>query len=82
MSLPQLPLRVIAGVIPATIVVTVGALIILLALFLPKERQRYALQVWAGVIDLVPMLVGVQVESQRRTAQLRRVRPAKNKTHV
>jgi hypothetical protein len=65
MSPPQLPLRAIIGAIPATIVVVVGALIILLALFLPEDRQDYALRAWGGVVDLVSVLVGMQAKTSR-----------------
>jgi hypothetical protein len=50
--------RAIVGAIPAVIVILVGALVVLPALFLSQERQGYALLVWKGVVELVSVLVG------------------------
>lgn len=64
-QLPQMPWRAVVGAVPATIVVIVGALIILVALFLPKDRRKYALKAWSGVVELVSVLVGTQAGASR-----------------
>jgi hypothetical protein len=56
--LPGQAIRIAAGLIPATVASVVAMLICLVALFLPERQQAYALNVLAGITDLVVVLVG------------------------
>jgi hypothetical protein len=66
---PRRVLQVIAGIIPATLVVVFAGVIALIALALDSGRRQYALDLADRFIDLAAVLVGVGPPRRPRMAQ-------------
>ncbi len=49
---------VIAGVVPATVLVVLACLLVFVALFLDADRRRYAERVFTRAVDLAEVLLG------------------------
>jgi hypothetical protein len=73
---PRRVLQVIAGIIPATLVVVFAGVIALIALALDSGRRQYALDLADRFIDLAAVLVGVSTPGRPRMAQPARRGPS------
>jgi hypothetical protein len=81
-------LIVIAGVLPATLLVLTGWLFVFVALFLRDAQRTYAETVYTHMVDLAAVLVGAQrlrvtpTRTTRASQATRRPKPASAKKSV
>jgi hypothetical protein len=66
---PARILHVVAGIIPATLVVVFAGVIAVIALALDSGRRQYALDLADRFIELASVLVGVAVPRRPRMTQ-------------